>query len=1397
METQLKTQKNTSKIFTLFVFFLTLISAILPAAYTVFESDIVYAEDADNNEISYSGSVYWNTYMNPGGVVVDSQLIGAAVEASWFRREYNQSPEQQSENSTYAIQSWNYSSDVLNNASGSHIQEDDGGNSLSATHPFLEFAESRGKDFGAWFDNENGGDEWKAFRRSERMNSNSRQGYTLTMTFPGWGVHSKATNLVDGTEIDRDEYESLRIIDNNAQTNRAGQVNQNLLPEFNAALSNFYSQVVAEDVDASGSPTMVSSPELSTAGMANLIMMVGLGYQPKDTTQRIVYNLEDGTFASDTLGKLQKMDVMLGDGVPYDNSSGSIGNFWSATEVGSDVLVVQTTRESGTSARASQTPKLTYTYGVVKDPTAADQDSRFYATDLYILSWMDIVTSSLNTQYIGGSSVEQTADTNTTVLGDQVQSWLYSVVSSITGFFGVRPADEVVFGDSGNMFQNDAFEILRAIQLPSMIIAFIILFYVLISAFFKSAGMYAQTDQVRAITSAPGKIFMMVILLAFMPVIVLGAGYLDQILVDFALGLNQTMAQLINVNATLRAQGWFSSAISSVILVFIVVFIDVKFTWRYIARAITFGIYYVTLPILFALNIVRNPIGPLQFEPESIQAVKEIIGLMLMRSIDAIGIVFALNFGKLLFGETIFITIVGYLIIEQITNALMTRFGIKGASISGIAESGENMVRSTMKTAKNAGTRAAVAGAGLAAARGLSRYDFEKERADELGEATKGSIQNYQRAQQEELYQNKMNELSKDGFKGSDEDLKVAALRSAQSEIQSSGQTSYLGDIASDKMLASGADEVAIERVLDNAGLQTGVYDENLKDATKEEYQKTHGSLTGYEEKYFNALNTVGDSDATNEAKENAKKFLETYDSQYMIDQDGNVSLSSGTFETDVDGNGNPLTRFVEGNTNKDPRGKHFIGSAVGAGIGFGDREIYDETRPGNNKLKESGRRVLRAGGDGLRMGLAGATGITNTPMDDILVGAALSSRAVNKLTGNEQDWRVNTVGPLLSRITRMPPQSFKTPSSHWKGGKQRMAMSYHQDPHGFTTMSPSRQSAVNSGQTHSGRTRNLNSRTTFRRSADDKQLVQQTVARSSSPGRAGEIVQSMERLNESSIQFRENVKQNNGNFTAGDISELAYNPETGATNRDAADLLDYMNTKGYSSGSFSMSDKGGMAQFNEEFNLEREIESEKALNNDLETSGYHAAHSPDNKMGIAKDDVNEKVYRAGENGSMKSYGKDNQVYTKHAMDGSTVEADISNVGRENIIEQAKQQREEISRNREQYTETEYKEKMEPLHSSNISTVASTVSKNNADKARAKREKERKKNEHKVNNSDNSKKPTNDKTSNTRSNHTSPSKGGSSSGQTSSNLNLEDRKNEQGGGNPHINTNEDQLKNNF
>ena len=82
-----------------------------------------------------------------------------------------------------------------------------------------------------------------------------------------------------------------------------------------------------------------------------------------------------------------------------------------------------------------------YTYAVPKGYHAGvgEKGSGKYATDVYAITWFDVATAATSATIRGESKEKK--DSNNTVVGEQVDNWLYNTLTGLLSVMGVRIAD--------------------------------------------------------------------------------------------------------------------------------------------------------------------------------------------------------------------------------------------------------------------------------------------------------------------------------------------------------------------------------------------------------------------------------------------------------------------------------------------------------------------------------------------------------------------------------------------------------------------------------------------------------------------------------------------------------------------------------------------------------------------------------------------------------------------------------------------------------------------------------------------------------------------------------------------------------------------------------------------
>lgn len=648
---------------------------------------------------SHTGAAYLQVELDPGGHRIQSNVSYSPIGNAWFGQDVTKSPEWMAEKISWSPESWKFTGALLD--SGSVDQAVASVSNIKAM--------TTGKYWSPTKTAESFKDETKIMENTETGRGN------LALTFPGWAAADRVFVLnKDGTHskgIDRNaddtSNEFSRIDSKNAAT-AAGRVNDNLVAELNRALEDNYGQLVTNKGKR--------NPDLSTEGFMNLLWATVGGKFP-DTGKTWTYNEVD--YSIDTSGSVPIKSVLAKD----------VWNQKSATD---KLLQIYPNRKGAVKSDA-------YTYAVPKgyhagvgSGSTVDSGGK-RGSDLYAITWFDIAMGA--TSATVRAEKQETDDSNSTVVGEQVDNWFYKALSALVSTLGVRNADELVFGEWGNLFKNNTFPMFMAVQTPFIILAFMILSVAVVNAIRRSTKDYLSVGDVRSLQDVFGQAINAVLMIIFLNVILFGAIYLNGALVKMAAQMSHFMKTMQTTGAASgdnAVSSFFAnllgfSGITSVLVSFVLIGINIKFTWRYVARAISFGIYFVIAPVVFALDALKGDGRLLNFGSGTANIMKNLIGLVFQQSLDALGIAFAINVGRIIFGNGVIVTILGFLSIEAITNALMGMFGVQAGSIRGIAEAGQTWHQKGVEGLKRAG---AFLG-GAMAAKGYAAVKSGRNRDDE------------------------------------------------------------------------------------------------------------------------------------------------------------------------------------------------------------------------------------------------------------------------------------------------------------------------------------------------------------------------------------------------------------------------------------------------------------------------------------------------------------------------------------------------------------------------------------------------------------------------------------------------------------------------------------------
>lgn len=644
----------------------------------------VFAKDSD-----HSGAAYLETELSPSEHRITANVNYQPTGDAWFGQDTKKSPEWIAEKISWSPESWKFTEALLNG----------GGDPAQgvAQIPWLGKVSS-----GSYFSPKTTSKEFKTLtQKYEELGGGSRN--NLVMTFPGWAAADRVYNVSNGGKgIDRNDDktsdEFARIDSSNAST-ASGQVNDGLVSELNRALEDNYGSLISNNKK--------KNPALSTEGFMNLLYLTVAGKFPKKGAYWTYNEVDYSIDASEQVGSKPIL----------------IDNPWGRKSPTDKLVQIYPNREGAVKTDA-------YTYAVPKGYHAGvgEKGSDKYATDVYAITWFDVATAATSATVRGESKEKK--DSNNTVVGEQVDNWLYNALTGLLSVMGVRNADELVFGEWGNLFKNNTYEVFLAVQVPFIVLGGMMLLLAVYDAVIKSAKEYKTVGEVRTIESVLGRCVNAILMIAILDVVVMTAIFANRVLVDFSAQISHYMK---NLSAAPKGGGsWGQSFfenvfgfanITSIFVIIAVTILNIKFTWRYIARAVSFGIYFVTAPLIFCLDALKGGGKLFEFGPMTADVMKNIMGLIFQQGMDALGIAFALNIGRMIFGNGMLVTILGFLSVEAIVNALMQTFGIRAGSIRGIAEAG-------MKVHKGA---AAMGGALAASAltKGIANVRNGRNRDDE------------------------------------------------------------------------------------------------------------------------------------------------------------------------------------------------------------------------------------------------------------------------------------------------------------------------------------------------------------------------------------------------------------------------------------------------------------------------------------------------------------------------------------------------------------------------------------------------------------------------------------------------------------------------------------------
>ena len=687
------------------------VSIVLSMVIGLFIPTIAYAEP------DHSGSVFINVVPQTSTGTISAYGDGAVTQNKLFAQDTFSSAEWKTTGIVFAGSSVAWNNQILDAVGGGVGTFPNGVYPLSGTtfsdggDTFLEYASDN---------------KWTASWREETFDVNSffnTQTRILTMTVPGWTAGNDIWDpLSPGTILgSRDGDPSYEKIPADAGA-AASSIIENLIGGFNEAMQYFNSYVTLSDG---------TKPDYDQRGLLNMMAHISRGEMPK-AGSNVTYNPETATFTFN--GGMAEVEIVGNPSLSNverrtrQSISGEGGDTKRNVQVPAskseiidareDGVVLAYMRVKGESGRNKVDNTMMFPYIVAKAPSIT---KTHFKGDVYALSFMDVTTSLAGSVYAGEGMYSDTGS-NTSIVGDQINSFMYDMVTKALSIFGVKTADDLVFNSAGNLFKNNAYYLYIAIMMPFLVIAVMLLGTSIANNFRKSQLQYINTQQAGDIQSSVGNIGNALIQMTILPSIVRLLVYLDQVLVDMSITIHTHLNQLIGYQHDTRSGFWgtvggfLSGSAMNILIVIAMAALNIKFTWRYIARSISFAMYFAFAPIQFAIDSFSGNGQILQLGQRSAGVWKNISSTILMRGVDAIGIVFATTIGRLLFGNGILVTLLGYYSISSITDAIRNSLGLANANIQGLTETGQKLTQDSIGVTKKAGAAlgaSALVGAGI------------------------------------------------------------------------------------------------------------------------------------------------------------------------------------------------------------------------------------------------------------------------------------------------------------------------------------------------------------------------------------------------------------------------------------------------------------------------------------------------------------------------------------------------------------------------------------------------------------------------------------------------------------------------------------------------------------
>ena len=1178
-----------------------------------------FAKDSD-----HSGMVYLETKLEPGLNHVSSTTNGVAVGDNWGGQDVKKSPEFVAEQMFWGKDSWSNTNTIL------------GKN-------FAPIPSGLGNPWSA-FDDSKAGDTFSNVAKKQGFTDTDRnkpkQTNNLVLSFPGWGAGDTIPDLRTGSSKsargwdNKGDRNSNKTPDNFAHINQSEQskaasaVNEKLVSDFNSALDLFYSHV-------EGNPT------LSKAGTANMVWAVANGYLPTGKDSVIKYDSNTGQFSNG--GSLSRGTLVKSPELRSNKEDSS--NIRSQTKAGKGLITIKTADKGSSKNNLNKS----FTYAVVKGSTGgAAPNGKYAGSDEYALTWLDLAYGALAHGYIGDTESKASSGSNNTVVADQANQLLYNTVSGLLSQLGIKTVDDLVFGQAGNLFQNGTYEVYLALMAPFFVVALIILTLVVVEAYRKSNMNYLSTGQVQSIQSSLGRIVNAVVMIMLMPWGVLTAIAIDGQLVNIVKGLSDSVNQMVKL---ISDTGGVMGSISGIIIALLLAFINIKFTFRYVARAISFGIFFIVSPVVFALDSLKGDGGIFQYGPMTGTIWKNLLGLVFQRSMDALGLLFAFSIGRLIFGAGPIIAIIGALAVEAVTNALMDLFGVSSSSIKGIAETGDRVFRKSLKTGLAGagafggalvGTRGARAMAAARSGENLDKTDYLNSKQftqnDELNRLANGGKVDFNKEtpttpRKRSIFRNGQGAANA-GANGANPSTVAAGANAGN--VPGANGAGFGGVGILPRMFGASAVNDKMAYAADGTGPGDG--------------SGTHGN----NEKGFTLNSGMTDANGAH-IRKNA-----------VADASGRRAKTSGLFAQGVSNNGVYGDRNTVGgaviNGNRKPANIDYARTKDGRLVGNG---FVDKSKIAGRALARGAGGALFGGGVGsmgrslMGAGFAGIAAMTPGNLDNWVGAGIIGNELENTMTGGRKGLASSLGSSMVTRALGVNGGAFnidKVGSTGPSGGHQMM-----------------------SGQQNglAGSADNGQAARAARLSTEPGVASKVFTAYNPADKANADVLSSTDNflnyLSESNQMPKETDPSQQGTEDGGisrqSVADNLFYPGTNMVNNDAETLLQHMDANGYD----EVITNDGMTTFASKLDGGQEIDtddpSNKPIVDEVETNGQAIDptgrvydKSDDGKLQVHQSVANEvsASQRAAEVEQVKKASQNLQKNTK--MDEATKAEQISNL---------------------------------------------------------------------------------------------------------------------------------------